>query len=394
MNSVSEPRVKLGIDVLCDESLDLIRSARVGLVAGPASVDKQFNNVIDRLHNANGVQLTALFGPEHGVRGHAQAGEAVTDETDEDTGLPMYSLYGDQRKPTADMVRSVDVFVVDLFDVGCRYWTFLYTMAYILQAAAEFDKKVIVLDRPNPLGGTVLEGNILHSDYSSFVGLYPIPMRTGMTIGELANYFNEQFAIHASLHVVPCRGWHRTMLQHETALPFVPPSPNTPTFDTLMLYPGTCLIEGTTLSEGRGTTRPFEFVGAPWLNARRMADALNERQLPGVHFRPVHFVPTFSKHQGEQCHGVQVHITDYDAMRSVPVGVHLLHVAKQLAPSHVSLWRPPYREGGRHFIDLLAGGDDLRTALDAGDDPDTIMQRWAADLDAFAKRREPHLLYN
>lgn len=386
------PAVLPGISVLLRERLQTLRGARVGVVAGPASVAPDLSHVIDLLCRAEGVQVTALFGAEHGVRGDAQAGVTVADETDPATGLPVYSLYGQTKRPTAEMLRNVDVLVVDLFDVGCRYWTFLYTTAYVLQAAAEHGKRVVVLDRPNPLGGTVTEGNILDPAFASFVGLYPIPIRTGLTLGEAARLFNTAFGIGADLEVIPCQGWRRTMDFTQTGLPFVPPSPNTPTPDTLTLYPGTCLLEGTTVSEGRGTTRPFEIIGAPWIDARRLADALNERNLPGVRFRPAYFVPTFGKHQGTRCAGVQIHIMDRAAVRAVTVGVHLLHVLRTLYPGDFA-WRPPQREGGRYFIDLLAGTDRLRLDIDAGKDPDAILAAWEAERAAFEKTRAAHLLY-
>lgn len=380
-----------GVDVLLSEHLDLITGARIGIVAGPASVTASLTNVIDALHASPNVHITALFGPEHGVRGDAQAGVKVADETDPLLGVPVYSLYGEQRKPTAAMLQDIDVLVVDLFDVGCRYWTYLYTMAYVLQAAAEHGKKVVVLDRPNPIGGDATEGNILDPDYSSFVGLYPIAMRTGLTFGEAARLFNTEFGIGAELHVVPCRGWQRGVWLDEAGLPFVPPSPNTPTLDTLALYPGTCLFEGTNVSEGRGTTRPFELIGAPWINARKWADALNERQLPGVAFRPAYFVPTFSKYQGEHCAGVQIHILDRTRLTPVAVTLHMLHTVRELHPEFA--WRPPYREGGRYFIDLLAGGDDLRHAIDRGEHPDDILARWAQARADYDRQRQRYLLY-
>lgn len=380
-----------GIDVLPSERPDLLMEARVGIVAGPASVTSGLTNVIDALHNLPGVRITALFGPEHGVRGDAQAGVKVGDETDPVLGVPVYSLYGEHRRPTAAMLQDVDVLVVDLFDVGCRYWTYLYTMAYVLEAAAEHGKKVVVLDRPNPVGGDVTEGNVLDPDYASFVGLYPIAMRTGLTFGEAARLFNAEFGIGADLEVIEAKGWRRGMWHDETGLPFVPPSPNTPTVDTLALYPGTCLFEGTNLSEGRGTTKPFELIGAPWIDARRWAAALNERQLPGVAFRPAYFVPTFSKHQGEHCRGVQVHITDRAQLRPVAVALHMLHTVKQLHPEFA--WRPPYREGGRYFIDLLAGGDELRLAVDRGEHPDDMLARWDKERSRYDETRARYLLY-
>lgn len=384
-------RVAPGVDVLLAGNLAVLEGARVGIVAGPASITSSLANVIDALHADSRVRITALFGPEHGVRGDAQAGVKVADETDPLLGVPVYSLYGEHRKPTPAMLENVDVLVLDLFDVGCRYWTYLYTMAYVMQAASDQGKRVVILDRPNPIGGDATEGNILDPAYASFVGLYPVPMRTGLTLGEAARLFNAEFGIGADLHVIPCSGWQRGMWHDETGLPFVPPSPNTPTLDTLALYPGTCLFEGTNLSEGRGTTRPFEFIGAPWIDARRWADALNERQLPGVAFRPAYFAPTFSKFQGEHCAGVQVHIVDRTRLAPVEVALHMLHTVRELHSEFA--WRPPYREGGRHFIDLLAGGAELRLSLDAGEHPNDILKRWAKTREQYDATRERYLLY-
>lgn len=382
-----------GITVLVSERPDALHGARLGIAAGPASVDEHLSNVVDVLHSRPGVTITALFGAEHGVRGDAQAGVTVHDDTDPELGVPVYSLYGSQKRPSPAMLQDIDVLVIDLFDVGCRYWTFLYTMAYLLEAAAEHRKRVLILDRPNPIGGTRVEGNLLDPRFASFVGLYPIPIRTGLTFGEAALLFNEEFRIGADVEVIPCTGWRRDMSFQETGLPFVPPSPNTPTVDTLTLYPGTCLFEGTTLSEGRGTTRPFELIGAPWIDARRLADALNERELPGVRFRPAYFVPTFSKHQGTQCAGVQVHITDHAQVRPVAVGLHMLHAIRHQHPNE-HLWREPGRQGAHHFIDLLAGTDQLRLALDSGQDPDTILRAWEKELDTFEPTRSKYLIYS
>lgn len=381
---MSESHIKCGMEVLLEEQLDTIHGARVGVLTVPAAIDRNTVNLIDRLHQAPGVELKALFGPEHGVRGEAQAGEHVQDVTDAETGLPVYSLYGSRREPPENALDGLDVMVIDVFDVGCRYWTYPYSMAHTMKAASEAGLKVIVLDRPNPITGTRVEGNLPDLAIARKINDQPvrIPIRTGLTLGELALLFNRDLQIGADLTVIPCQGWSRDMWYDETPFPFVLPSPNAPTLDTLTVYPGTCLIEGTRLSEGRGTTRPFEFIGAPWIKAGRLADALNERHLPGVRFRPVHFVPVFSKHQGELCAGVQVHITDRDHLSSVALGVHLLHALREHSPSDFE-WRTPYREGGTYPIDHLSGSSRLRLGLDAGEHPDQILKDWEPHIAVF-----------
>ena len=391
MASAQRPTVLPGIDVLAQESFEPVRGARVGIVAGAASVDAGLTSTIDRLLAAEGVEVAALFGAEHGLRGEAQAGVHVADTVDPETGLPVYSLYGERRRPRADALAGLDALVIDLVDVGCRYWTFPYTMAYCLQAAAEAGIRAVVLDRPNPITGVRVEGNILDPAFSSFVGLYPVPIRTGLTMGEAARLFNDAFGIGADLHVVPCRGWRRSMWYDETGLPFVPPSPNAPSLEMLTLYPGTCLVEGTNVSEGRGTTRPFETVGAPWINPKRLARRLAERGLPGVAFRPVYFTPSFQKHAGEVCGGVQIHILDRAAVHAVRVGLHLLHALIAESGSEFA-WRAP-AAGGRRMIDLLAGTDRLRLHLDAGGDPDELLSEWEAALPSFAPLAERARLY-
>lgn len=386
--------VKCGMEVLFEENLHLVDGARVGVLTVPAAIDRHLVHLIDRLNNVPGVQLAALFGPEHGVRGNAQAGEHVQDGVDPETGVPVYSLYGQRREPPVDVLRELDVLIIDLFDVGCRYWTYPYAMAHAMRAAAEAGTRVLVLDRPNPITGTRTEGNLSDPQVARKINGEPvtIPIRTGLTLGELALLFNDDLKLGADLTVIPCKGWQRSQWFDETPYAFVPPSPNTPTLETLTLYPGTCLIEGTTLSEGRGTTRPFEFIGAPWIRPGRLADALNERNLAGVRFRPVWFVPAFSKHKGELCGGVQIHVTDREALNATAVGIHLLHALREHDPEQFT-WRPPYREGGVHPIDHLYGSSDLRLLLDEGAEPDRIMVDWQRQTEEFAARVKGILLY-
>lgn len=380
-----------GIDVLLESEIERFKGLRLGLITHPAGVDRALRSTVDLLVRHPGVKLAALFGPEHGLRGDAQAGVAVRDRVDERTGLVVHSLYGAAKKPAPDMLSSLDALILDLQDIGCRYWTFLYTMSYALEAAAEAKIRAVVLDRPNPVTGLNPEGNLVQEGFFSFVGGHPIPNRTALTIGEAALLFNEAFGIGADLEVIRMRGWRRGMWFDETGLPWVPPSPNMPSLEAALLYPGTCFIEGTNLSEGRGTTKPFELAGAPWIDPYRLADDLNGRGLPGVRFRPAFFTPTFSKHRDELCAGVQVHVIDREKVQPVRVGLHLLHAVRGLHPGDFS-WLMP-REGGRPFIDLLAGTDRLRLDLDRGRDPDEIWQEWNASLEAFLPLREQYLLY-
>ena len=295
---------QLGVEELLDEEKALIDGKKVGLITNPTGVDQELNSIVDILNNDEDVDLTALYGPEHGVRGSAQAGEYVDFYTDEQTGLPVYSLYGKTRKPTPEMLEDIDVLLFDIQDVGTRFYTYIYTMAYAMEAAQENDIPFIVLDRPNPIGGDKVEGPVLDPDFKSFVGNYPIPLRHGMTVGELAKLFNNEYDIGADLTVVEMDGYDRSMDYNDTDMSFVAPSPNMPTVDTAYVYPGAALIEGTNVSEGRGTTRPFELIGAPFINSTELAAAMNKLDLPGVRFRASSFTPAFSKHAGELTHGV------------------------------------------------------------------------------------------
>ena len=367
-----------------------LTGARVGLITNPTGIDRRLRSSADLLHDNDAVDLVALFGPEHGVRGAAQAGEKVETTTDQRTGLPVHSLYGDTQRPTSDMLKGLDALIFDIQDVGVRYATYISTMAYAQAAATEAGVPFAVFDRPNPITGGNVEGNVLDPAFASFVGVHPIPVRHGMTAGELARLFAADHGWPEPL-VVGLQGWRRDAWFDETGLPWVQPSPNLPTLDALTLYPGTCLIEGTNVSEGRGTTRPFEVVGSPWLDPYRLADLLERRRLPGVAFRATSFTPTFSKHAGRVCGGVQVYILDRDALRSVEVGVHLLHAIRSLDPD-VFAWTE--RSDSGYFVDLLLGSDRPRLALMAGADADEVMASWAEETEAFADRRRPFLLYD
>ncbi len=385
--------VRPGIDVLLSEQSALISGQRIGLIASPSSVDSELTSSIERLRQHPGARLAALFGPEHGVRGSAQAGDHVETYADPLTGVPVYSLYGETQKPTPDMLHGLDALVYDLQDGGIRFYTYLSTLVYVLQAGAENHLPVIVLDRPNPISGQTPEGGLLDPAYTSFVGMAPVPIRHAMTVGELALLCNDALSIGCALTVVKAAGWRRSLWFHQTGLPFVQPSPNLPTLDSLTAYPGTCLIEGTNLSEGRGTTRPFEYIGAPWLDAEGLAQALNALDLPGVRFRPAYFVPTFSKHKGELCAGVQLHVLDRVNFRAVATALHLIALVKARHPDQFA-WRAPWSDGGHRPIDLLAGGTQVRQHLDAGNPVSTLIEEWQSGLTAYDNRRRPYLLYD
>src|SRR4029079_14543341 len=308
--------------------------------------------------------------------------------------IPVYSLYSETREPTSEMLKNIDVLVVDLQDVGTRVYTYIYTMANCMRAASKNGVLVVVCDRPNPIGGTDIEGSRLDPAYASFVGQFPIPLRHGMTIGELARMFNEEFGINCSLEVVPLVGWQRSMYFDETGVPWVMPSPNLPTLDSTIVYPGAVLIEGTRLSEGRGTTRPFELIGAPWIDGERLAGAMNARGLPGVHFRPVFFEPTFQKHAKQTCGGCQVHVLNRRSFRPVRAAIELMAEFRRQDPARFAWREPPYEyEDRKQPIDILYGSDRLRSVVDAGEDVGPLIAGWKADEEAFRRTREQYLLY-
>jgi uncharacterized protein YbbC (DUF1343 family) len=363
-------------------------------VANPASVTADLLHASLALKAARGLKLVALFGPEHGIWANAQDLVEVDDSRDPRTGLAVHSLYGRTRVPTAGMLAGLDAMVVDLQDVGSRYYTYVYTMLHVLEACAHEGRRVVILDRPNPLGGEGVEGNLLEPAFASFVGNHPLPIRHGLTIGELALLFREERGLQVDIEVVKMRGWKRRMAFEETGLPWVQPSPNMPTVDTAFVYPGGCLIEGTNLSEGRGTTRPFELVGAPWIDPWALAEAMEREKLPGVRFRPVFFQPVAHKHAGLLCGGLQVHVTE---RRTFPAYLcYLLLIAHARAQNRARFnWRdPPYEyEFLKRPIDILCGTDRIRVVLEAGVSPKKLAVEWAKDVAAFKKRRARFLLY-
>jgi uncharacterized protein YbbC (DUF1343 family) len=385
--------VRLGSDLLFSSSR--LSGARIGVVCNHASVDRGFVHVLDRIAMAPGVTLAAIFGPQHGFRSDVQDNMVETPHID-DPGrrVPIYSLYSETREPTAEMLHGLDALVIDLQDIGARIYTYIYTMANCLRAARRHGVPVLVCDRPNPIDGTDIEGSALVPGYESFVGQFPIPMRHGMTIGELARLFNEHFGIGASLEVVKMEGWTRDMYADATGLPWVMPSPNMPTLDTAIVYPGTVLFEGIMLSEGRGTTRPFELVGAPWIEAESFARQMNALKLPGAYFRPAVFEPTFQKHAKNACGGCQIHVTDRAAFRPVLTGVALIATFHRANPSRFAWRQPPYEyEHDKMPIDILAGSDTLRRQIETGVPAAEIASGWQEDEATFRRLRERYLIY-
>jgi len=393
MAPVMTQAVRLGTDVLLSSAR--LRGKRAGIVCNHASVDLGFEHIVDRLAAAEDVTLGAIFGPQHGFRSDVQDNMIETPHRD-DPGrrVPVYSLYSETREPTAEMLHGLDALVVDLQDIGARIYTYIYTMANCLRAGARHGVPVIVCDRPNPINGIDVEGAALVPGFESFVGQFPIPMRHGMTIGELARLFNSHFRLGATLEVVKMEGWRREMFADETGLPWVMPSPNMPTLDTAVVYPGTVLFEGTLLTEGRGTTRPFELVGAPGIEAERFAQQLNAQGLPGVFFRPAVFEPTFQKHAKQACGGCQIHVTDRRAFKPVLVGAALIGAFHRAAPSQ-PLWRqPPYEyEHEKMPIDILAGSPRFREQIESGASAADMADSWRADERAFKELRAEYLLY-
>jgi uncharacterized protein YbbC (DUF1343 family) len=385
------PVVETGLMRLVGQGSAPLQGRRVGLVTHPAAVLPDLTLSLDALLGIE-VRVTALFGLEHGFDGSAADGTAVADAHDPRTGLPVFSLYGAIREPTADMLTDVDVLVYDVQDVGVRFFTFISTLYHVLTAAGRQGRAVIVLDRPNPINGVTIEGPLVAPHLQSFVGIMSIPIRHGMTTGELARYFNTEGRLGADLSVVSMRGWQRSMWLDATGLPWVPPSPGMPQLATATVYPGMCLIEGTALSEGRGTALPFEVVGAPWLDSYTLTKALNRQALPGVRFRPTHFTPFASKHAGSPCEGVQVHVTDRQAFRAVETGLHVVAACRALAPDRFE-FLPSSWEGRPPHFDLLTGDAAIRKGLVAGVPVADMVSGWPAVAAAFDQARQPYLLY-
>lgn len=395
MATLQRKAIKLGLEKSLENSKEIFGEMRVGLVCNSASVDHRFRHAADLFHEKQEIRLTTLFGPQHGIRGDVQDNMIETAHSvDRRTERPIYSLYSETREPTEEMFANIDAVVFDLQDVGCRVYTFIYTMANCMRACAKYGKKMIVLDRPNPINGVDIEGNLLEIGHESFVGMYPIPMRHGMTVGELAQLFNTDFELHCDLEVVTMDGWSREDYADETDFPWVMPSPNMPTVDTAVVFPGTVYFEGTQISEGRGTTRPFEMIGAPFVNSDEFTKALNSLELPGVIFRAIDFMPTFQKHAQTVCGGAFVHVTDRKTFKPVIVGIALVKTAYDLYQNDFKWKNPPYEYVyDRNPFDVIHGSTKLREQLEAGISLQEIADSWRADERKFAETREKYLLY-
>jgi len=386
-------RVRVGLEQFLARPRD-IEGKRLGLIANAASVTGDLVHATRAIRTSGRFKLVALFAPEHGLWGDAQDLVEVKGGRDPDTRLPVHSLYGLCRAPTADMLRGVDTLVFDVQDVGVRYYTFIYTLLHALEACAEHGRRIVVLDRPNPLGGSTVAGNVLEAEYSSFVGMHPLAVRHGLTVGELALMFRKERGLDVDLRVVQMSGWRRAMEFDATGLPWVMPSPNMPTLETARVYPGGCLIEGTNLSEGRGTTRPFELVGAPWIDGARLARQLNHQGIPGARFRAVRFVPQFHKHAHQVCGGVQVHVRNPRLFPAFSAYLLLIAAARRQAPDKFAWRQPPYEyETVKLPIDILCGTDGVRRAIEQGGSLWPLVRGFSDQAAAFRRRREKFLLY-
>ena len=386
--------VRTGNDIISREAERRLGRSRVGLLANPASVASNLVHISDSL-SAHRIRLDCIFGPQHGYRGETQANMIEWQGyIDPELGIPVYSLYGEKREPDAFMVQDLDTLIVDLPDVGARPYTYLWTAYLMMKACAAAGVRLLVCDRPNPIGGRFIEGPMLDESYRSFVGLHPLPMRHGLTIGEALHFMNETEGLGCGIEVIRMRGWERSMHFDETGQPWIMPSPNMPSPETALLYPGMVMLEGTNISEGRGTTRPFELVGAPWIEPQTLAQRLSSRGIEGARFRPVYFEPAWDKHEGKLCGGVQIHVTKRKSFRPVRCGALLIATVAELYPDDFAWSEPPYEyEYERPPIDIIFGGPSLREAIDAGEDIETLFDGWKRAERNFSRKRKPFLLY-
>jgi len=392
-----QSRVKIGAEILIKKHLDLIKGKKIGIVTNHTGILPDGRHIVDVLNEIEGVKIVALFGPEHGIRGEVPDGKSISHGVDTKTGIPVFSLYGEVKKPTEEMLKDIDVLIFDIQDVGARFYTYISTMSYCMEACAEMGKKFIVLDRPNPIRGVYVDGPILEPRFKSFVGLHPIPVAHGMTVGELAKMFNDEGwlenGVKADLTVVKMENYSRRMWFDQTGLPWVKPSPNMMTLKTAIVYTATCFIEGTNVSEGRGTQHPFEWIGAPWIDGEKLAKELNHYKLPGVKFEPISFTPTDiekvtvdPKYEGEKCGGVYLNVYDREKFEPVKVGVYILYALKKLYQDKFK-----WRTAGQ---DRLWGTDKVRLMIDEGKKPDEIIKTWEDDVKKFLSVRQKYLLYN
>jgi uncharacterized protein YbbC (DUF1343 family) len=389
-------KVKLGIEKLIETAPGWLGEKRIGLLVNQASVDSRLHSTADLLVHLYPNNITALFGPQHGIRGEKQDNMVESEDFIHPRhNIPAFSLYGSSRTPTGKMLEHIDILIIDLQDVGTRVYTFISTMAYCLKAAKQHNKKIVVLDRPNPIGGTAVEGNMLKEEFLSFVGVYPLPMRHGLTTGEMALLFNKHCQIGCELEVIPMEGWKREMLFHETGLHWIPPSPNMPTPVTALLYPGQVILEGTNLSEGRGTTTPFEHFGAPFIDPYRLKKTAQKRKLSGIHLREVFFQPTSQKWQDEVCGGVQIHLTDPEAYKPYTTTLALIQDCISLYPDQFSWRTPPYEyETEKMPIDLIIGDKSVRARVEKQEDIRCLEESWQEELNNFRETAQRYFLYS
>jgi uncharacterized protein YbbC (DUF1343 family) len=374
-------RVQVGLDVLEAQKFAPLRGKHVGLITNHTGLDSQGRSTVDVLVHAAGVQLVALFSPEHGLAGRED--EKLFSSKDPSTGLPVFSLYGDNRRPTDDMLVGIDALVFDVQDAGVRFYTYTTTMAYCMEAAAKHNITFFVLDRPNPIGGEIVEGPMLDPDKTAFTAYFPMPVRYGLTIGELAQLFNSENHIGANLHVIAMKNWHRNYFFDSTGIKWIPPSPNLRTTKGAVLYPGIEILQNAGVSVGRGTQTPFEEFGAPWLNGGDVASALNERHLPGVHFADRPFIPISGLYSGERCGGVGIRVTDRFTVRSMRIGLEIAALLQKLYPKQFDAAK----------LLLLVGNADTVQQLQSGVAPEKIVANWSADLAAFEQVRRKYFLY-
>jgi beta-N-acetylhexosaminidase len=394
--------VKTGLDVLLENYLSLLKGKRVGIITNPSGVTGNLELNVDALAKAR-VDIRAIYAPEHGFRAAAKEGEKVDTYIDPETGITVYSLYGASHKPSAEMLQGIDVLIYDLQDGGARFYTFISTLLEAAESCVENGKSLMVLDRPDPVNGNDVEGNLLDMNFKSFVGSSPIPIRYGLTPGELIRFYNAHFQLsmkeyiagisndspeNKNLFIIPMQGWEREMWFDQTGLQWVPPSPNFATPDTAIVFPGCCFVEGINASEGRGTVKPFEWIGAPYIHAEKWASQLNSRNLPGVIFRPNYFIPKYSKHEGKMCNGIQVHVTNMNSFIPTLTGLHIIQSLYQLYPNELE-----WIKFSRYFFDNLLGTDTVREAIINKQSLETVIKKWKEDSEEFKKIRKPYLIY-
>jgi uncharacterized protein YbbC (DUF1343 family) len=388
--------MNIGLETFLSKDYKRYRNMRLGVLCNQASVNKNLHHASQLVLDPKlKLKVTCFIGPQHGIRGEKQDNMVESDDfIDPISNLPVFSLYGKTRQPTDDILNRIDAFLVDLQDIGTRIYTFMYTLAYCMQAAKKKGKKVIVLDRPNPINGFQVEGNVLEPEFSSFVGLYPMATRHGMTMGELALMFNEEFEIGCDLDIIKLKNWNRKSFATEWKRQWAAPSPNIPVIESALTFPGTVHFEGTNISEGRGTTKPFEFMGAPFIKSDRLADHMNKQKLPGVYFRPIYFQPTYQKCKDTVCGGVQIHVTDLKKFNAFESGIKLLYAIAELHPDDFQWKRPPYEyEHERMPIDLIAGTSVLREAVEKKNGLKPFFDKAKNELAHFQKVRKKYLIY-